>query len=1138
MAFTRTSIEDFAVNNPVYTAAKVTAFVADDLGAATATLATIYDSPTGGGTLQNPQFLDNLGKWRRPVYYDQDIVLFVEPNGFPAHFLGLLQRNESASFNVEPFFADPGQTQYVLQLADCFTEAGIRIEVDGVSQEPIRAYTVDADDHRTVTFTQPFIGGERVHIIHQATPSILRVPGAGTVTSTTITNDPADQVLILSKIGGQAVVPYLAKLDEVPYGGRDNVLVQGEFEPGDTEASSFWYDETSSETPDQAMIYKPSGQAMVQPGRYKRLNNGSWFFLKHFGAVMDGVADDSDAMQAALDWMRTKGGMLLLGEGTIRLTKPMRYYTSTVQNGPLVVGAGGEKTTVIYDFANGTSLFKVRNTVSSVFMEGGGFFDFTVRGPVDNNGNKIYGLFTQQAAFDLGGWINFEIKGVRIEKIRGHGIWTPTQYASVNFPTDPVDFANDKPWVVVDRARHTGRPCRLWARVHSATGAITGFTVNRSGSGYVDGAAVHVYGCGTGFAGTVVTSLSTTGTITNGDRNVTNLASTDGVQPGQDISGTGIPNSAVVEAVTGPNSVRMNLPATASTVGVALTIAPQGGGVMRVNISNAGANYYEEQDHLFDNPDPFTCGLVDMSRCVIQDLDGVGVMIPHFASSGWRLTLNYIISCRQGGVLTGGNNSAFENNSISFNGMSEGAGWYPGIWVARSISSPQNNFIHSNELDSNTYTGVLLDGTTGVTIKANRFNSWVTIYLEQTDWDQQIPYAQIKIDTGNRRVSNTSFMIEQNSHRWQPVGGSVPTSGCNTTAGVAIITGLQSSPLGSSTFKVGARVQILDLTGTPITFNAGAFTEAHITVVDYPGGTLTLDRTPDSTITGATVKVLISDEFVLFVDLGRNSNSSIGSVRDPFVSGVATGNQEKFANFRSQDRFGAQFDVTEGSFRKRGSPGLNAATTYIDPAHPISIPATPTTLIVPWDPYLDPESLLEQVPPKSGNYTGRYVCSISGIFEFSGCITLETSAAGDNIVLELLVEYDDIDTAGSVTTTLVSGRRMNHVCVGTSSIGLGEAIPFVLSGAVTIFDTYIGSEQPTEYPGAGEDGLIWWNPLAETYKRWNGTTLLWENVAGTFTKTFERNIRLSFRLSSDSASPIPLDTNSSSYNWGTWKRLG
>ncbi len=607
-------------------------------------------------------------------------------------------------------------------------------------------------------------------------------------------------------------MPYLAKLDDVPYGGRDNVLVQGEFAPGDTSDSNFWYDEASSETPDQAMIYKPAGQQMSQAGRYKRLNNGSWVFLKHFGAVGDGVADDSDAMQAAFDWIRTRGGKLLLGEGTYRLTRTMKYYTSTVTNGPSIEGAGGDKTTVIYDFADGTSLFKVRGLNSAVFMETGGFVNFKVKGRVDANGAMVFTEFSQQAVFDLGNWINFEIKGIRIESIRGHGIWTPTQNLSVNFPTDAVDLPNDKPWVVVPRARKTGRPCRLWARVHPATGAITGFGVNRSGSGYTPGAAVKVYGCGTGFAGTIRTSLSTTGNITNGSLDVTNIASLDGVQPGQDISGPGIPNSAVISRITGANSVEMNIPATATTAGVALTIAPQDSGVMGVTITSPGQNYYEETDHLFDNPDPWTCGLVNMSQCVIQNIDGVAVMLPHFSSGGWRLTLNYFLLCGQGGVWMGGNNCSIENCSISFNGMSASAGWYPGIWLARGqLSTAQNHLVTGCELDSNTYCGVLLDGTTGVTITRNRFNSWVTIWLEQTNWDQQIPYAQMKLDTGNNRVLNTAFMIEQNAHRWQPIGGSVPVSPCNCTAGNAVLTGLQSSPLGSSTFKVGARVEILDL---------------------------------------------------------------------------------------------------------------------------------------------------------------------------------------------------------------------------------------------------------------------------------------------------------------------------------------
>jgi hypothetical protein len=292
MAFTRTAISDFAVNNPVYSNATVTAFVADDDGQATATLATFYENPTGPATLQNPQTLDNFGKWLRPVYYDQDIVLSVQPNGSPSHIVGLLQRNEAASFNREWFIADPGQTTYVLTLADCFTDAGIRVEADGVSQEPTFSYTVSATDFRTTTFSTPFIGGERVFIIHQATPAILRVPGAGTVTAESITNDPAEQGAIATKLGVASFFPNVAALRAAPapYGTRTIAFVAGYWDLGDGGDQWVMWNEDSMSDDNGATYYNPTGN--VSGGRWVHIDEPTGFNVKCGGLRADGTTDN------------------------------------------------------------------------------------------------------------------------------------------------------------------------------------------------------------------------------------------------------------------------------------------------------------------------------------------------------------------------------------------------------------------------------------------------------------------------------------------------------------------------------------------------------------------------------------------------------------------------------------------------------------------------------------------------------------------------------------------------------------------------------------------------------------------------------------------------------------------------------
>jgi hypothetical protein len=77
MAAPRQLISDFALENPYYAGATVTVFTVDVNLAPTATLATLYENPTGGTTLVNPQVLDGRGKFEQPVYAGEPVSLSV-----------------------------------------------------------------------------------------------------------------------------------------------------------------------------------------------------------------------------------------------------------------------------------------------------------------------------------------------------------------------------------------------------------------------------------------------------------------------------------------------------------------------------------------------------------------------------------------------------------------------------------------------------------------------------------------------------------------------------------------------------------------------------------------------------------------------------------------------------------------------------------------------------------------------------------------------------------------------------------------------------------------------------------------------------------------------------------------------------
>jgi hypothetical protein len=67
----------FDTANPLYAGATVTIYTVDGNGAATTTLATIYDGTTGTGTLANPQTLNSEGRFSAPIYLAEPVIMTI-----------------------------------------------------------------------------------------------------------------------------------------------------------------------------------------------------------------------------------------------------------------------------------------------------------------------------------------------------------------------------------------------------------------------------------------------------------------------------------------------------------------------------------------------------------------------------------------------------------------------------------------------------------------------------------------------------------------------------------------------------------------------------------------------------------------------------------------------------------------------------------------------------------------------------------------------------------------------------------------------------------------------------------------------------------------------------------------------------
>lgn len=87
----RRPIIDFQLANSVYAGAEVAFYEVDANGTKTATLATLFDGPTGAGTLANPVTLDSQGKFTVIPYIETAVKGVVSSALVSSHETGLIQ---------------------------------------------------------------------------------------------------------------------------------------------------------------------------------------------------------------------------------------------------------------------------------------------------------------------------------------------------------------------------------------------------------------------------------------------------------------------------------------------------------------------------------------------------------------------------------------------------------------------------------------------------------------------------------------------------------------------------------------------------------------------------------------------------------------------------------------------------------------------------------------------------------------------------------------------------------------------------------------------------------------------------------------------------------------------------------------
>lgn len=139
--------------------------------------------------------------------------------------------------------------------------------------------------------------------------------------------DTLDSTVLVS--GAQSIVSRAAlrALDVSTLVHRDVVNIGAAASAGDGWAGSFYYDSGSAAADDGALTIAPT----VGSGRFKRIYSGP-LDVRWFGAVGDGVTDDTTACQAAHTAAAINGATVFYPEGTFKITSTLTHsYHSAVR---------------------------------------------------------------------------------------------------------------------------------------------------------------------------------------------------------------------------------------------------------------------------------------------------------------------------------------------------------------------------------------------------------------------------------------------------------------------------------------------------------------------------------------------------------------------------------------------------------------------------------------------------------------------------------------------------------------------------------------------------------------------------------------------------------------------------------------
>lgn len=234
--------------------------------------------------------------------------------------------------------------------------------------------------------------------------------------------------------------------------------------------------------------------------------------VKDFGAVGDGVADDTAEIQAAINYMATIGGTLLFPAGTYKVTSSLNWVQTADVGaaGIMFQGEGGTggplggATTIIKSYIANGPLFQIQGTASS----GGG-----ASGSKFYNGGGMSGICLDGAnatgtsqGIRVSGWQYADISDVTIMNFPGDGVtqYTDPGYPNGDYSSSTINFIDC--WIWNNKGNGINQTGYIGAFMWQFNKTLFGYcgngaVITSSNNSFIDCSFV---GCGFSETGTVL----------------------------------------------------------------------------------------------------------------------------------------------------------------------------------------------------------------------------------------------------------------------------------------------------------------------------------------------------------------------------------------------------------------------------------------------------------------------------------------------------------------------------------------------------------------------------------------------------------------------------------------------------------